>query len=146
MVCGYESGGSLAFLSAFNHRESIRAVAAVEAVPITPLPENEPLRRLAVYVASSAKSLLAAAITSAVTRLREMKFPVVVKKLGTAARSECRGVGGVGAVGRHAGPDLSARTKRLQAGKQGAEVVSAREVSRLARSSGENRLPPLRTA
>lgn len=86
VVCGYESGGSLAFSSAFNHRESIRAVAAVEAVPITPLPENEPLRRLAVYVASSAKSLLAAAITSAVTRLREMKFPVVVKKLGTAPR------------------------------------------------------------
>ena len=86
VVHGYESGGSIALLSAFNNRESIRAVAAVEAAPLTPPLENEPLHRLAIYVASAAKSPWAAAIERAVATMRQMKFPVVVKKLGTASR------------------------------------------------------------
>jgi poly(3-hydroxybutyrate) depolymerase len=85
-VHGHEAGGSIAFLSAFNNRELIRAVAAVEAAPVTPPPENEPLHRLAVYVASAAKSPLAPMIGVAVTALRQEKFPVVAKKLGTTPR------------------------------------------------------------
>ena len=86
VVHGYESGGSLAFLSAFNNREMIRAVAAVEAAPMSLPPENDPLHRLAVYVASSAKSPSAVPIEWAVTTMRQMKFPVVAKSLGATPR------------------------------------------------------------
>ncbi len=86
VVHGYESGGSIAFLSAFNNREMIRAVAAVEAAPMSMPPENEPLHRLAVYIASSPKSPSAAPIDWAVTTMRQMKFPVVAKSLGATPR------------------------------------------------------------
>ena len=83
---GYESGGSMALMSAFNNRETIRAVAAVEAALAAPPAENEPLRRLAIYVASAAKSPLAVPIERAVAAMRQEKFPVVVKKLGKTPR------------------------------------------------------------
>jgi len=86
VVHGYEGGGSVAFLSAFHNRELIRAVAAVEAAPITPPPENDPPHRLAVYLASAAKSPSAAPIEWAVTAMRQMKIPVVVKSLGATPR------------------------------------------------------------
>jgi serine protease Do len=86
VVHGYESGGSLAFYSAFNKPGLIRAVAAVEATPMTPPPENEPLHRLAVYVATAARSPSATMLGLAVTAMRREKFPVVVKKLGTTPR------------------------------------------------------------
>ena len=54
VVHGYEGGGALAFLAAFRNREVIRAVAAVEAAPRGQPPENDPLHRLAVYVAAAA--------------------------------------------------------------------------------------------
>ena len=79
VVHGCESGGSIAFLSAFNNRESIRAVAAVEAAPMIAPPENDPPHRLAVYVASAAKSPFAMPIEWAVATMRQMKIPVVVK-------------------------------------------------------------------
>jgi serine protease Do len=86
VVHGYEGGGSLAFLSAFRNRESIRAVAAVEAAPMGPPPENDPPHRLAVYVASAAKSPSAGAIQASAATMRQMKIPVVVKSLGPAPR------------------------------------------------------------
>ena len=46
-------------------------------------PENDPLRRLAVYMASAAKLPSAVPIEWAVSTMRQMKIPVVVKSLGT---------------------------------------------------------------
>lgn len=86
VVHGYETGGSIAFLSAFGNRELIRAVAAVEAMPMIPSFENEPLRRLAAYVGVSSKSPLAAMIEQTVVAMRREKFPVVMKKLGATPR------------------------------------------------------------
>jgi serine protease Do len=86
VVHGHQDGGTLAFLSAFHNRDVIRAVAAVEAAPPTPAPENEPPRRLAVYIASAGKSPSAAQTQSAVKAMREMKIPVVVKSLGATPR------------------------------------------------------------
>ncbi len=64
----------------------IRAVAAVEAAPLTPPPENDPAHRLAVYVASAAKSPFAKLIELAVATMRQEKIPVVVKSLGATPR------------------------------------------------------------
>jgi serine protease Do len=86
VVHGYQDGGTLAFMSAFRNRDVIRAVAAVEATPPARSPENDPARRLAVYVASADKSPSAAQTKSAVKAMREMKIPVVVKGLGAAPR------------------------------------------------------------
>jgi serine protease Do len=86
VVFGCEGGGSVAFASAFHNRESIRAVAAVEAAPMVPPPENDPSHRLAVYIASAAKSPAAVPIKAAVAAMRQMKIPVVVKTLGATPR------------------------------------------------------------
>ena len=86
VVHGHESGGSIGFLAAFNNRELIRAVAAVEAAPLTPPPENDPAHRLAVYVASAAKSPFAKLIELAVATMSQEKIPVVVKSLGATPR------------------------------------------------------------
>jgi serine protease Do len=85
-VHGYESGGNLAFLAAFRNREAIRAVAAVEALPTSPPPENEPSHRLAIYLALAGKSKLQPMSEPVQATLRKLKIPVVSKKLGDATR------------------------------------------------------------
>jgi serine protease Do len=86
VVHGYQDGAALAFLSAFHNRDAIRAVAAVEAAPPGSPPDNDPLRRLAVYVASAHKSPTAGQMQPALQGMREMKIPVVVKGLGATPR------------------------------------------------------------
>lgn len=86
VVHGYESGGTLAFLMGFRNRETIRAIAAVEAMPVGQPPENDPLGRLAIYYAAAGKSRLARGVESAIATLRKMKIPVVAKNLGDVPR------------------------------------------------------------
>jgi serine protease Do len=86
VVHGYQDGGTLAFLSAFHNRDAIRAVAAVEAAPPGSAPDNDPLHRLAVYVASARKSPSGGQMERALQGIREMKIPVVVKGLGATPR------------------------------------------------------------
>ncbi|MBU4273617.1 MAG: PDZ domain-containing protein [Planctomycetes bacterium] len=83
---GYEGGGTMAFLTAFRNRDSIRAVAAVEAIMPGGPPHNEPTHRLAVYIASAEKSRLARPIKQSADVLEGMKFPVTVKNLGETPR------------------------------------------------------------
>ncbi len=86
VVHGQEAGGSLAFAAAFGNREMIRAVAAVEAVPAVRPPENDPLRRLAVYLATASNSRVARAVESALAAFRQERIPVTVKNLGEVSR------------------------------------------------------------
>jgi len=86
VISGREGGGTLAWLVAFRHADRFRAVVAVDAPPSGRPPENEPLQRLALYVARSAGSQFAGDVEAAVARLREMKFPVTVKDLGADPR------------------------------------------------------------
>jgi len=78
VVAGQQVGGALAYLSAFNHRDSIRGVAVFDAaLPIRgTLPENEPLKRLAVMTSVAEKGRLADDVEKAIERLRAQKFPV----------------------------------------------------------------------
>ncbi len=86
VVHGHEAGGSLAFLAAFRNRETIRAVAAVEAAPAGQPPENDPLHRMAVYIATASKSPVARPVEQAMALLRQKKIPVVLKNLGDVPR------------------------------------------------------------
>ena len=86
VVGGQAGGGSLAFLAAFHNRETIRAVAAVEATPAARPPENDPLRRFAVYVATAHGSGVTRAAESALAAFRQERIPVTVKNLGEVPR------------------------------------------------------------
>jgi serine protease Do len=83
---GYESGGTLALTTGLRHREAISAVAAVEAAPGIEPAENDPLGRLAIYLAVASKSRVAQSTDLTVTALRKKKIPVTVKDLGEAPR------------------------------------------------------------
>lgn len=86
VVHGYQAGGAMAWIVALARRDVVRGVATVDAgLPLrTPVPENEPFQRLAVYSAVAPQSQLAAPIDAVVKKLREAKFPVTVKKLTEA--------------------------------------------------------------
>jgi len=86
VLCGREAGATLAYLVAGRKRDLVRAVAAVEGLPRSPLPDVDPLHRLAVYSAAARKSRRTALIEKAVGRMREAKIPVTVKDLGEVAR------------------------------------------------------------
>jgi serine protease Do len=91
VVHGYESGGELAYLVGFRDRETIAAVAAVEAAPPRMLlgagvAENDAEHRLAFYVAEADKSAASASTRAAIDKLRKLQYPVTVKGLGAAPR------------------------------------------------------------
>jgi S1-C subfamily serine protease/predicted esterase len=83
VVHGHQAGGAIGWLVAFDRRDLVRGVAAVDAsLPIGFRPgENDPARRLAVYITQAEKSKLAEAVQSTAETLRAMKFPVTVKNL-----------------------------------------------------------------
>jgi len=85
---GNQAGGAMAWLTALGHRDLVRAVAPVD----TSLPAraqvaaNDPIERLAIYVAYPKNSKLAERIQAEVKRLEEMKYPVLVKELDDDAK------------------------------------------------------------
>ncbi len=86
----------MAYLVAFTHRDLIRGVAAVAApVPARAPPIfNEPLQRLAIWIAASKESRLAKRIESNIKQMQDGKFPVTRitvgddQQLDDAARAE----------------------------------------------------------
>jgi serine protease Do len=85
---GYQAGGSMAFLVGFGNADRVRAICAIDAAPParTKSPENDPINRLAFYVATAEKSATAPQIKALVTRLEAAKFPVVQRPLGEQPR------------------------------------------------------------
>jgi len=88
VVHGYEAGGTLAYLFAFGHADTVRGVAAVGTAlpPWLTLPENDPANRLAIYSATAAQESMTPAVDAGLARLRAMKYPVTVKGLGPEPR------------------------------------------------------------
>jgi len=86
VVHGHASGGRMAYQVAFRDRAHIRGVAVVDANVTGRPPKNDPLHRLAFYVATAKKSPSAAGVARAATQLREMKHPVTLKDLGEEPR------------------------------------------------------------
>jgi serine protease Do len=85
---GYQAGGAMAYLVGLRDREHVAAVAAIDApLPsMLELPENDPLRRLAVFTASSDQSRFADRIAAGVEELKTAKYPVTALDLGGPVR------------------------------------------------------------
>ena len=88
VVQGYQAGAAMACLTALAHRDLVRAVVLVDAtLPIRGgVPANEPLQRLAFYLAVSKEAKVAAQVRDDAKRLREQKFPVSLLEMEGAAR------------------------------------------------------------
>ena len=89
IVCGDQAGGTLAYLTAYRQRDIVRGVVALDAaMPRRPQPpHNDPVQRLAFYIAVAEKSALAKRIGHDVELLRTLKYPVTLKGLGDTPRS-----------------------------------------------------------
>jgi len=85
-LLGHKGGGTTAYVAALANRDKVRAVALVGGALTGRPPDNEPLRRLAVYVARAKDSPGAAALKKAIALLREKKIPVTEKDLGQEPR------------------------------------------------------------
>lgn len=85
---GYQAGAAMAYMTAFAHRDVVRAVAAVDAgLPARArVAANDPVERLAIHATYAKSSKLAERIKGAVTRLKAMKYPVIAKELDGDAR------------------------------------------------------------
>ena len=75
---GRKAGGAVAYLTAFEHRDLIRAVVPIDAaVPRrSPLKPNDPLERLAIYSFTPQGSKLSKPIQASLAQLKKMKYPV----------------------------------------------------------------------
>jgi serine protease Do len=82
---GHRAGGTMAYALAFEHRDLFRGVAVVEAAPVGNLPDNDPVRRLAIYIAST-DNAAAKAYRAAQQKLGAMKFSVTPHSLGDETR------------------------------------------------------------
>jgi len=85
-VHGHESGGTPASIIAIRNRETIRALAVVDALLAVLPQENDPQYRFEVYIATSGKSPTGRSLEKALDKLRELKIPLTVKKLGDDSR------------------------------------------------------------
>ena len=88
VVHGHQAGAGMAWLAAFGLRDLVRGVAAVDSAPPAraALPENEPIRRLAVYLATAGQSPQKDRQAAVAKQLADRHFPVTVKDLGPAPR------------------------------------------------------------
>jgi len=83
---GYQTGGAMGYVLAFNLRDRIRGVAAVDAPLPLPPPENDPLQRLTVLLTTARASTYARQIDAAISALRARKYSVTVLDQGDQAR------------------------------------------------------------
>jgi serine protease Do len=83
VVYGYQASGSMAYLTAFRHRDLVRGVVAIDSgiSAANRPPDNDPIERLAIVASVSEKGPLKARILAGVKVLREMKYPVTVMEL-----------------------------------------------------------------
>lgn len=84
---GYQAGGAMAFLAGLEHRDRVRAIIAVDALPPrVKLPTNDPINRLAFFLAKADKSPPPAVYKALVTRFKQEKLPVTEQSLGAESR------------------------------------------------------------
>jgi serine protease Do len=80
---GHRAGGAMAWLTAVEHRDLIRGVVSVDS-PLPArlqVPANDPIERLAIYLALPKNSPTAAAIRNQAERLQAMQYPVHIEEL-----------------------------------------------------------------
>jgi serine protease Do len=85
-AAGQQAGGALAYVLAFQNRDVFRAVAAIDAPVFGKPVENDPAQPLMFYTASTQDSQFAEQIQAGIAQLKELKYSVAVKDLGTKGR------------------------------------------------------------
>lgn len=80
VAAGEQAGAVLAYVMAFQAREQIRGVVAINGAAAGRLGENEPLQRLAFYVADSEQSRFRQQSLATIEKLRDMKYPVTIRE------------------------------------------------------------------
>jgi serine protease Do len=87
---GYQTGGAMAYIVGFEHVDRVRGVVAVDAAlpQRVKLPDNDPVNRLAFFIAQPEKSANAPVVKLLVERLEEDNFPITQKSLGEKAAGE----------------------------------------------------------
>jgi serine protease Do len=84
---GQAAGGGMAYLLAWANRQWVHGVATVDAAaPAGSAPPNDPMLRMAFYIAADQKTPGKGAIDETVARLRAEKYPVTVRDLGATER------------------------------------------------------------
>lgn len=83
---GYQGGGTLGLLLAFRHRDLVRAVATVDALPSGEAPAADPIHPLDFFLFTVARSTHAAKADRAVQSLREARHPVLGESIGNVPR------------------------------------------------------------
>lgn len=88
VIFGAEASGTMAFLAAFDQRESIRGLAVAEALPPArmKMPGNDPVQRLSILLIAAEKSPTKAIYGPLEKKLTEAKFPVTTHSLGENPR------------------------------------------------------------
>lgn len=86
-AAGYKGGGSFAFVVAFNLRDVVRGVAAVDASLAGQPPEHDPGYPLAFLITTAEKGGNPQQLAAAIKRLRDMKYPVTEVPQGEAPRA-----------------------------------------------------------
>jgi len=83
VVYGHQAGGAMAYLTAFQSRELFSAVVVVDAsLPMRMrLPDNDPIKRMAIYTTLVKSSRVAKRVEQSIETFRQMKYPVTVKGL-----------------------------------------------------------------
>lgn len=85
VAAGGELGGAVAYNVAFELREAIRGVVALQAPLMTPPPDNDPVYRLDFYLTTAPKAKFARQIEGAINHLRERKYAVTTHEQAGAA-------------------------------------------------------------
>jgi predicted esterase len=87
-IFGADASGTMAFLTALEHRDRFRGLAAAEAAPPARMkaPETDPVNRLAIFLASAEKTPAHGTNETLHTRFTAAKFPVTMHSLGETAR------------------------------------------------------------
>lgn len=80
VVGGFGEGANVAWLAARRHPELVRGAVAVEVALAGPPPDNDPLRRLAVFATVGAESDQVAAVRRFVEQCREKRVPVTLRE------------------------------------------------------------------
>ncbi|HEY2881387.1 MAG TPA: PDZ domain-containing protein [Pirellulales bacterium] len=86
VVVGQDVGGTVAYYFGSTNRDLVRGIAAINAAlpSAIPVPESDPVQRLAIFSTSAKKS--PPAIAKGVAQLREAKHPVTEVNLGEEVR------------------------------------------------------------
>ncbi len=86
VVCGSQSGGTVAIAAGFRYAQLVRGVVAVDAFAEGSIPEPNPARRVDFYLAVAARSRSANLVRQTIAQMRKWHYSLIVQDLGADPR------------------------------------------------------------